>query len=91
MPSRTAPLPNANRAQRQIQFVINDDQIRLRLELMLCQQLAQGQAAQVHVGLRLGQENLLVTDNGPGSQCPAIPVSHVHAPFVGEAIDGEKS
>src|ERR1700756_5418273 len=35
---RTAPLPDANRAQRQVQFVVNHDQVRLRTQLILVQE-----------------------------------------------------
>src|SRR6185437_5637623 len=60
VPGGRAALPNPNHSQRQVQFVIDDDQVLFRIGFILSHQLQHRHAAQVHVGLRLGQKDDVV-------------------------------
>src|SRR5581483_3368152 len=88
---RTTPLPDANLPQRKIQLVVNDDQILRRIGLILLEQFPHSHAAQVHVGLWLRQQNLLLLHYGAGSERSAIPVSDFHAGVVRQAINRQKA
>src|ERR1700747_3547212 len=55
VPGGTAALADANRAHRQIQLVVNHDQVCFRSKLVLVEQLLHRDAAQVHESLWLCQ------------------------------------
>ena len=90
-PAELPPLANANRAQRQIQFVVNHNQVGFRPDLMLGHQFTNRHAAQVHEGLWLGQQHLLRADHRPRRQRTTLAISHFHAAVIGDAVNGEKA
>src|SRR5579872_6615507 len=82
---------NPQRAQREIQLVLNHDQVRLRSRLVLAEQLPHREAAQIHERLGLGQQYHLIGDYSPRRQRPALPIPHFHTQIAGDPIDRQKS
>src|SRR5437879_4449603 len=88
---RAATLPDTNRPQRQVQLVIDHNQISYRVQLVLRKQRAYREATQVHVGLRLGQKNLFCSDRGPCCKRPALAIPDLDPAIVRDTIDSEKT
>src|SRR5579885_1439216 len=84
------PQADANRPQRQVQLVVNHDQVRLRTQLIFVQQLLYGDAAQVHERIGFGQQDGLVPDLRPAREGAALMVPHFHRVIACDAVDGEK-
>src|ERR1700692_3412178 len=82
---------NPQRAQRKIQFILDHDQVRFRLQLILCYQLPDRQPTQVHESFGLGQQNWLVPNLHSCRQSPALPVPDLNATLTGDAIHRKKA
>src|SRR5690606_13430547 len=65
LPAITAALTDTQCPERDIEIVRRDDQLR-KLDLIEIDQAAHRDAAVVHVGLRLDQQNAPVTDHAIG-------------------------
>src|SRR5262249_44174823 len=91
MPSRGAPLPDAYCSQRKVQLVVNHQQVLLRINFVFLHQLQYGQASEVHICLRLGQQHFFLADPGPRRERLTVPVINHHSALIGNAIDGEKT
>ena len=91
MPRRTPPRLNSQRSQRKIQFVLHNDQVRFRLQVVLRHKFANRQTAQVHESLRLRQQNRLIPNLYSRRQRPALPVPDFHSALTGDAIDDQKA
>src|SRR5207245_6626664 len=82
---------DADRTHRQIQHVVNYDQVGFRPKLMLLQQALHRSTAQVHKRFWLSQKNLLGTDLRARSKRLALPISDFHVQIAGQTIDREES
>src|SRR6266571_724340 len=91
MPGRRTPRPDPYHSQRQVKLVINHDQVPLRFNFILPGQFHHRHAAQVHVGFRLGQQDLFVSKPGPGRQRLAVPVIAHHTALLGNPVNREKA
>src|SRR5947209_2733301 len=86
-----ATLAYANQAERKVQFVINHDQVLLRIHLVLPRELLHRQSAQVHIRFRLGQQNFFFANPGPRSERLAVPVVYGHAALFGNPVNSQKA
>src|SRR5262245_16569263 len=91
MPRRAPALANPNPAQRQIQLVVNHDQVTLWLDLVFRHQFMHRQPAQVHVGLWLSQQDLFRANHGASRQSPAVPVANFHAVSLRQTINRQET
>src|SRR3954468_2789932 len=95
VPRRTTALLDAQCAQRKRHLVMHHDQVPLYIQTFalaeLGQQLAYRVAAQVHVRLGLGQQQLFATQLRRPRERPATPVLHFHLQALGQSLDGEKA
>src|SRR5664279_990916 len=87
---RTASLPNPQRAERQIELVVEQYQVLFGLHLVLRYQFAHRQAAQVHEGFRLGQHHFGFADAGPRGLRATVAVVHPHAALLGYTVHRQK-
>src|SRR6185437_705671 len=91
VPGGRAALSNPNHSQRQVQFVIDDDQVLFRIGFILSHQLQHRHAAQVHVGLRLGQKDLFIPQPASAGERLAVPVVDRHAALLGDPVNRQKA
>src|SRR5258708_4009173 len=91
VPGGRSALADSHRSQRKVQLVINHEQILLRVGLVFPGQFQHRHAAQVHEGLRFGQQQLFVAEARPGRQCLAVPVIDRHATLRGQPVDQQKA
>src|SRR5260370_17187885 len=91
MSGRTALPMYAQRAPGKVQFVLNYDQVRLRVGFVLGDQRPDRIPAPVHEGLGLGQQHRLIPYHRPRRERPALPVSHFHPEIVRHAVYGKKA
>ena len=90
MPRRTAPLPDANRTQRQIKLVVNHNQVPAHIDLMFRYQFHHRKPTQVHVGFRLGQDRRFTGDGCPRGQRSALAIPNFNPKAVGDSIDRQE-
>ena len=90
MPCRTAPLPDANRAQRQVELVVNHKQVPLHIHLMFHHQFPHRKPTQVHVGFRFCQNHRRTRNRCPRRQRAALAIPDFNPKPVGDPIDRQK-
>src|SRR5437588_11876864 len=91
MAGGSATLPNANRAERQIQLVVNHDQAIRRIDFEILDQLAHRETAQVHEGLWLCQQDFVSCKLHLGSCRLAPAAGDVDFASLCDAVDGQKA
>ena len=90
MPRRTPPLPDANRAQRQVKLVVNHNQVPRHIDLMFRHQFPHRKPTEVHVGFRFRQDRRLTGDCRPRGQRAALAIPDFDPEAVGDPIDRQE-
>src|SRR5436309_4070232 len=88
---RSAALPDADRAKRQIQLVIHNDQITRRIHLKILNQLSHGEPAEVHESFGLGQQDLVSSELHLDGRRLASAARDIDLAALGDTIDGQKA
>src|SRR5258708_33761906 len=88
--SRAAVGMNSNRSHRQLRFVPQHQQV-LHIQLVLPQQLPYGDAAEIHVRLRLRQEHFFPGELTPAHQRLALGPFHANPAAIRKFIHRHKT
>src|ERR1700733_11566702 len=91
MPCRRTSLPYPQRAERQIQLVIQHEQIAARINVKLVHQRRDRKTAEVHEGLRLGQNHSTSGDLNLCRERPAGAVGHHCTAIIGDPVYSKKT
>jgi len=89
MPARRSTLAYANLAQRNCQLVVEDDEV-LHFEFQLIEQHLYREAAQIHKGLRLGQQDIVSHQLRPSRQRSSATVGNQHIANFRDAINRQE-
>ena len=76
MPAGTALFTDPELPDIQIDIVVQDDELLLRINMVIIAQSTDALAAQVHVGLRHRQKDLLSLNHSRTGECAALRLSH---------------
>src|SRR5260370_35854964 len=86
VPGGTTPGTNTNRTHWQIQFVVNDDQIVCRIDPEILNQLSDRETTEIHVGLRLGQQDIMPRQLRLGRHCLASSTMNINLSALVDAV-----
>src|SRR5216683_2782277 len=81
---------NPDRSPREL-LLIPDHQQIVEIQLVLSQQVSHGNAAEIHVRLRLRQDHVLLTDLSPAHQRLALRSLHANPAAIRKLIDSHKT
>src|SRR3989442_12492347 len=81
---------NPDRSPREL-LLIPDHQQIVEIQLALSQQVSHGNAAEIHVRLRLRQDHVLLTDLSPAHQRLALRSLHANPAAIRKLIDSHKT
>src|SRR3981189_1213317 len=90
VPRRTPSPPDANRPQRQVELVVNHNQVPRHIDLMFRHQFPHRKPTQVHVGFRFGQDRLLTGDRCPRGQRAALAIPDFEPESIGDPINRQE-